>query len=158
VAARSGLNLALAYTVPSLLWLLGQSVVSRVAHVDIALSLQSLLPTLLLLQACMLALCLPWLMRFSTHRARLSTMMMLLFVPLPVYAVSWLTGATIASVLMLSMLGLIGLGVLLYALYWACLALTPPGQVRAAILLTVQLVLIGLCWSYRGLWQEVLGW
>jgi hypothetical protein len=156
MAARLGLNMALVYTLPFFLWLLGQSYLSRTGSVEIAISLQGMMATLLLLQSCILAACLPWMMRFSLHRDRCYGVAMLVLVPAPLYAISWLTGAAQVKALVLAMASLVGIGMLLYGLYTACLIVAAPGQQRSLLIRVLQVALVGFCWNYREVWQQVL--
>jgi len=156
LATRTGLNVALTYTLPFVAWLLGQSFLSSFDHVGISISLEGMVTSLFLVQSCALAVCLPWLMRFPTHIARCCGIAMLLLVPGPLYAITWLAGAAEADSLVLAMLCLVVLALLLYGVYTACLALTSTGQYRSLLLLSLQLALVGLCWNYKYVWLQVL--
>jgi hypothetical protein len=154
---RTGLNVALAYTLPVLAWLLGQSLLVATGQSDPGRSLHLLFTSLLLLQAGALSVSLPWLLRSSSRPGHICAVAMLLLVPLPLYAIVWLAGAVPAAVLGLALLCLSGFAVLLYVWFALCLAWTRAGQLRALVLLGTQVVTLGCCWHFRVGWQQVLG-
>lgn len=156
-ASRIGLSIGLAYTLPVMLWLVGQSLLNRTGQPGLAIPLQGMVSALLLLQAITLAVCLPWLMRYRTLRARNYGVAMVLFVPGPLYALAWLTGAAHAIVLWLVILSLVVFALLLHMLFTVCIRVTAQGQQRSLALLTLQLVLVGMCWNYHDIWQRSLG-
>jgi hypothetical protein len=154
-ATRAGLLLALVFTLPLLLWMLGQAVLSSAGQFDLALPLGGMMNTALLLQSCSLALGLPWLMRFQAPLDRCCAVAMLLLVPGPLYAVAALSGAVSATGILYALGGLAALALLLYGVYAGCLRLAAAGRVRSILLLSAQLIGLGLCWHYRQLWQQV---
>jgi hypothetical protein len=154
---RTGLNMALAYCLPLLVWLLGQSMLVSTDQADPTDSLRTFFPTLLLLQACMLGLCLPWILRSPSRTGHCAAVFLLVTVPLPLYAITWLAGAASAASLFLALLSLFALGGLLYGLYSACLAYTRAGHLRSLLFLTLQLLALLSCWYYRAEWQRLLG-
>jgi hypothetical protein len=156
LAARAGLNIALAFTLPLLVWLLGQAMLSSGGQIGIATSMQGMMATLLLLQAMALVWCLPQLMRFPAAGDRCSAIVLILLVPAPLYAISWLGGGTDFYALVLSMSILAGLALISYGLYATCIAWSAPGRWRASILLFMQMIAVGLCWNYRYFWEQVL--
>ena len=156
VATRAGLSMALAYTLPLLLWLLWQASLSSADQFDPALSLRSMLASLLVVQSCALALSTPWLMRFPAPLDRCCALAMLVLVPGPLYAIAGLSGTASTTALLLAILLLAALAVVIHFLYAACLVLTAPGTTRSILLLSLQVLLVGLCWQQRDLWQPVL--
>lgn len=155
-AARTGLAMALVYTLPLLLWLLGQAFQSSVDRFDLGPSLGGMMITAPLLQSCSLALCLPWLMRFPAPGERCCAVAMLLLVPAPLYAVACLAGAASPHSLAIALLVLAALALVLLGIYAACLRRTVPGQARSLLLLCTQLIMVGLCWQGRDIWPQVL--
>jgi hypothetical protein len=156
MATRTGLVMALAYTLPLLLWLMSQASLSSAGRFDPALSLRSMLASLLVVQSCALALCTPWLLRFPALLDRCCALAMLVLLPGPLYAIAGLSGAASASALLLAILLLATLACLIHFLYAACLALTAPGNTRSILLVSLQVLMVALCWHQRGLWQPVL--
>ena len=154
-AARTGLAMALVYTLPLLLWLLGQAFQSSVDRFDLGPSLGGMMITAPLLQSCSLALCLPWLMRFPAPGERCCAVAMLLLVPARcTRSPAWRGGqphSPAIALLVLAALALVLLGV-----YAACLRRTVPGQARSLLLLCTQLIMVGLCWQGRDIWPQVL--
>lgn len=156
VATRAGLAMALVYTLPLLLWLLWQAGLSSADQFDPALSLRGMLASLLVVQSCALALCTPWLMRFSAPLDRCCALAMLVLVPGPLYAIAGLSEAASTTALLLAILVLVALAFAIHFLYAACLDLTAPGNTRSILLVSLQVLLLALCWQQRDLWQPVL--
>lgn len=155
-ATRAGLIMALAYTLPLLLWLIGQAILSSAGRFDFALSLGGMMTAALLLQSCALALGLPWLMRFRAGRARCCAVAMSVLVPAPLYAVAGLSGVIGWTALAIALATLAALALLLYGIYTACLTVTVAGTTRSLLIVCTQALLLALCWEYRDLWQRVL--
>ena len=153
-ATRSGLHMALAYTLPLVVWLLGQSWLAISEQADPAAALQQLLHVLILLQACALALCTPWLLRYPKPICGVA---MLLLAPLPLYSIAWVTGTVEARTLLLILFFLGALALCLYGFYRVCVTLIPGGQPRSLAVLGSQLALPMLCWVYRGDCLRMLG-
>jgi hypothetical protein len=156
IATRTGLVMALAYTLPLLLWLLWQASLSNTERFDPALSLRGMLASLLIVQSSAIALCTPWLMRFSALLDRCCALAMLVLVPGPLYAIAGLSATASTTALLLAMLLLAGLAVVIHFLYAACLGLSAPGNRRSILMVSLQVLLLALCWHQRELWQTVL--
>lgn len=156
LATRAGLMLGLAFTLPLMLWMLGQAVLSSAGQFDLALPLRGLVTTALVLQSGSLALGLPWLMRYEAPLDRCCAAAMLALVPMPLYAVAALSGALDWTALALALTALAALALLLHGVYSACIGLTTTGRGRGLLLVCTQLVLLGCCWQFRDLWQQVL--
>lgn len=156
-ATRSGLHLALAYTIPSTLWLLGQSWLTVGGQGIPAAPAYTLLTCLLVLQAGALVLCTPWLLRYPTPRQQLCGLTMLLLTPLPLHSTAWAAGAVEARSLLLAWSFLAGLALCLYYYYRLLLSLVPVGERRALAVLCSQLLLLLLGWIYRGDGLGLLG-
>ena len=154
---RTGLNTALAYTLPLLAWLLGQSLLIGAGQANAELSMRVLFSTLLFLQACALTLCIPWLLRGSSRSGHFYAVTVVLLVPLPLFALAWLAGSVADTSLLLALACLFCLAAILYTWYTLCLALTRPGQLRSLLLSGTQLLALGFYWNYRADWQGVLG-
>lgn len=154
-AARAGLAIALAYTLPLALWLGGQAVLSSAGRFDLAAPLRAMVTTALLLQCCGLALGLPRLMRFETPAERCCGVAMLVLVPAPLYAIASLSGAVSPTALVVALAALAAIALPVHGVYAACLRLTTAGQARSVLLLATRFLLVWLCWQYRHLWQQV---
>jgi hypothetical protein len=156
LAARAGLIMALAYTLPLLLWLLWQAGLASASQFDPALSLKGMVNAGLVLQSCALALCTPWLMRFPGLADRCAAVAMLLLVPGPLYAIAALATAVSGAGLLLAVLLLAVLALVLNFVYAACMVMAARANNRAILLPCVQFILVALCWQQRDLWQQVL--
>jgi hypothetical protein len=155
-ATRTGLAIALAYTLPLVIWLLGQAFLSSASQTSLASLLRGMPATLLLLQSCALAIGLPWLLRFPLWPDRCCAVAMLLLVPAPLYAISSLAGPGGGTGLVPAVSALAVLALLLHAIYAACLKLTTAGQRREILIVCVQFFLVTLCWQNRHHWETVL--
>lgn len=156
-ASRSGVYMALVYLVPCCLWLGGQAWVASAAGADLVRLLQPLLPVLLLVQFCSLALCMPWLLRYRQPVSQLCGLTVLILVPLPLYCLAWVTGVGELVSLVWSLLALPALGICLYIYYRALMALTHEWQGRGLLLSASQVGLCLLVWASRAQWLALLG-
>lgn len=156
MATRTGLVIALAYTLPPLLWLLWQASLSSADRFDPALSLRGMLTGLLVAQSCALALCTPWIMRFPLPLDRCCALAMLILVPGPLYAIAVLSSTASTAALLLAILLLTALAVVIHFLYSVCLYMTESGNTRSILMMSLQVLLLALCWHRRDVWQAVL--
>ena len=154
--APSGINVALAYCLPLIVWLAAQSVLISDQQADPRRSFELLLRALILLQAAAVTLSLPWFLRAPSRLSQGSALFMAILVPLPLYALGWLVGAASAASLLRALLALCGLSALLFGLYAAAVALAPAGRVRSIAMLGLQLATLGCLWSYRDQWLAVV--
>ena len=81
---------------------------------------------------------------------------MLILLPGPLYTIVGLSGAASTSALLQAILLLAALACVIHFLYAACLRLTVPGNTRSILVVSLQVLLLALCWQQRDLWQPVL--
>ncbi len=151
---RTGLNLALLYSVPVLLWAAGVANEGSTPVADIALQCAGIL---FLVQALSVALIAPWYATQNRLQDGLVGLLIVLLVPLPLLSIIWLTGAVEASVLASGQSLVLGLSALLLVFSRSLNAVIPAAFPRDIMIACVQVGAAAGTWAFRHQWMALAG-
>jgi hypothetical protein len=153
--ARMAVYAGIACTLPIALWLLIQLRIAGEAGVPARQLAQQCMEVLPLLQSLAVVLCMPWLLRDPLWRSRLSALVLLLLVPLPLVGLCWLAGAAQLAAIARAAAWVAGFALLVCLLILPLVAWLPQRHFRPAAIAVTQLLLMLALWRMRA---QVSGW
>ena len=156
IALRNGVLIGLVYTLPVTVWLLAQAYMASTDYLPVNTIARSALLTLLGLQAMFVIVCIPGLLGHPDRYAHMREILMLLLVPAPVLAITWLMGAANASGLLAGILLLMGFSLVAYLFFNLVLQIIPHATIRRVTLLFAQVLLVMLVWRFRSWWAGII--